>query len=260
MPPLKFHSGLLAPHSHAFVASGLKDAESDESIDSVSDCEDGNFSDEEVSGSNNFDYLERPISQCYDEEELFGYKVAKPKPKPEGRYGILKNGLSNGNLTIEVPSSSARRFTDGEIGYRKCAQNQKIFTPIGGSQLLKQVQMRKVNSLSEPTELGTPSAPPIIDVDVSEQRDSEGLVTNEQTPNEPWLSRESEDYDGRSVSSHGWMSKTRNATEISEGLVVNEQTPNGSWPSRESVDCDGKSVSSHEWKTSNVKASEMSER
>ncbi|KAF7833299.1 uncharacterized protein G2W53_015632 [Senna tora] len=261
LPPLKFHSGLLAPHNHAFVTSGLNnDGESDESVDSVLDGEDGSFSDEEVSGPNNFDYLEeKPISQCYDEEELFGYKGVRPKPKPEGRNGILKNGLFNENLTIEVPSS-VRRFTDGGLGYRKCGQNQKNMTPIGGSQLLKQVHLRNVGN-NDPAELGTPSAPPIIDVDVSEQRDSEGLVMNEETPNGSWLPRESVDCDGRSVSSHEWKNKTlKKATEISEGLVVNEHTPSGSWPSRESVDYDGRSVTSHEWKkTKNLKASEISE-
>ena len=60
LPPLKFHSGLLAPRSHTFVASsGFNDGESDESVvDSVLDGDDDeSFSDddEEVFGSNNFE-------------------------------------------------------------------------------------------------------------------------------------------------------------------------------------------------------------
>lgn len=251
LPPLKFHSGLLTPHGHAFAtSSGLIDGESEESIDSVSDGEDENFSDGEVSVSNNLDYLEKPISQCYDEEELFGYKGLELKPKPEGRNGILKSGLSNENLTIEVRGSSVRRFTDGEVGYKICAQNQKSSIPIGGSHLLKQVHLRNANnSHNDLAELGTPSAPPIIDVDVSKKRDSEGSVTNEHTPKRSWLSRDSVDCDMRSVSSHECKTKT-----------MNEQTQNGSWPSRGSVDNDGRSVSSNEWKPKTLGASEISDR
>lgn len=250
LPPLKFHSGLLTPHSHAFgISSSLLDESEEESFDSVSEGEDGNFSDGEVSVSNTVDYVERPISisQCYDEEELFGVKGLKLKPKLEERNGILKSGLLNENLSIEVPGSVARRFTDGQLGYKRCAQNQKNLTPIGGgSRLLKQVHLRNANngSHNDLAELGTPSAPPIIDAEVSHNRNSEVFLS----ANGAWLSRD-EDCDVRSVSSHDWKTNT-----------MNEQTQNGSWPSKESVDNDARSVSSNEWKTKIQGASEFNER
>ena len=209
MPPLKFHTGLLTPRNVAFGFDD-EDGDSDESMASLPE-DGGNFSDEEVSGPSNFDYLERPISQCYDEEELFGCKVTKP----QGRSGILKKGLANENLTIEVPDS-VRRFTDGELGFKKCVQ--KKLTPGGGGvQLQKQVHLRNLNCLDDPIDLATPpSAPPITDDDfpvpLGPERDSVGSVRNEQT--DSWPSRES--VGGRSECSVEQKPKNVKAAEIGE--------------------------------------------
>ncbi|XP_072091330.1 uncharacterized protein [Arachis hypogaea] len=58
----------------------------DESTVSLPD--DVDSSDEELSDPSNLDYLERPISHYYDEDELFGCKL----PKPQRSNGILKKG------------------------------------------------------------------------------------------------------------------------------------------------------------------------
>lgn len=211
---MKFHTGLLTPRTFDF---GDHDGNSDESIASLhsgdGEAEGANFSDEEVSGPNHLDYFERPIAQCYDEEELFGYKVTKLS-KPEGRIGILKKGLANENLTIEVPNN-VRRFTDGELGFKRCVQ--KKLTPGGGIRLQKQVHLRNLNCLDDPAELGTPSAPPIIDGDISLEKDSaEIFVSNEQADRASWPSRESMDYDGRSEASIEQKPKAVKVTEIGE--------------------------------------------
>ncbi|XP_061344092.1 uncharacterized protein LOC133290055 [Gastrolobium bilobum] len=189
LPPLKFHSALLAPRNLAF-GFGDHGGDSDESM--ASSPEHGNFSEEEeeVSGPNNLDYSDRPIAQCYDEEQLFGCKLVKP----EGHNGILKRGLANENLTIQVPNC-VRRFTDGELGFKKCVQ--KKLTPCGGVQLQKQHHQRNLNCLDDPIEFGTPSAPPII----GDNSEGSVRVTNEGTDHGSWPSKESMDCDGRSESS-----------------------------------------------------------
>ncbi|RYR63003.1 hypothetical protein Ahy_A04g020784 isoform D [Arachis hypogaea] len=59
-----------------------------QSKDTVSLPDDVDSSDEELSDPSNLDYLERPISHYYDEDELFGCKL----PKPQRSNGILKKG------------------------------------------------------------------------------------------------------------------------------------------------------------------------
>ncbi|KAJ1383867.1 hypothetical protein SESBI_43006 [Sesbania bispinosa] len=223
LPPLKFHSPLLPPRNLAFAFGDQDGGHSDDESQSLAgaETEDGtNFSDDEVLSApnvNNFDYLDTPIAQCYDEEQLFGCKLPKP---PKGHNGILKKGLANENLTIQVPNC-ARRFTDGELGFKKCVQKKMTPGPSGGGggiQLQKQVHMRNLNNIDDPIDLATPSAPPIIDGDFSVERDSEGPERNESTEHGSWPSRESEEYDRRkSESSIGQKPNTVvKAIEIGE--------------------------------------------
>ncbi|KAK7371807.1 hypothetical protein VNO80_05172 [Phaseolus coccineus] len=183
LPPLKFHSALLQPRNLAFGYGDLHvDDESDISMEDA-------FSDEELSAPSNLDYSDSPIPYNYDEEQLFG-----SKPQAQGRCGILKTGLSNQNLSIQVPCS-VRRFTDGEVGFNKCVQRK--LTPVGGAgQPQKKAHLRNVNCPDDTVGLGTPSAPPIIDADFSTERDTEYSVGNEPTDPASWPSRESVDYDG----------------------------------------------------------------
>jgi len=185
LPPSKFHSGLLQPLNLAFGYGGHH---VDDDSDDVS-MEDA-FSDEEVSAPSNLDYSYSPIPHNYDEEQLFG-----SKPQGQGRSGILKTGLANQNLTIQVPYS-VRRFTDGGVGFNKYVQRK--LTPVGGAaQIQKKGHLRNVNCPDETVGLlGTPSAPPIIDADFSIERDSENSVKNEPTDRSSWPSGESVDFDG----------------------------------------------------------------
>ncbi|KAG2390645.1 hypothetical protein LR48_Vigan07g007500 [Vigna angularis] len=183
LPPLKFHSALLQPRNLAF---GYGDHHVDDDSDvSMEDA----FSDEELSAPSNLDYSDSPIPHNYDEEQLFG-----SKPQVQGRCGILKTGLANQNLTIQVPCS-VRRFTDGEVGFNKCVQRK--LTPVGGAvRFRKKFHLSNVKRPDDAVGLGTPSAPPIIDADFSIERDSESSVKNEPTDRASWPSRDSVDYDG----------------------------------------------------------------
>lgn len=193
-PPKLLHSALLTPRNLAFGYDGDSVSDDDESVANFSDDDEEQVSQSDSAPNNNLDYLDTPVAHHhihdYDEEQLFG-------AKPKSTNGILKKGLASENLTIQVPNS-VRRFTDGELGFKKCVQNK--LTPdhgTGGVQLQKQIHLRNLNSLDDPIELTTPSAPPIIDVHFPH---SQGAVRNEvgeTAEHRSWPSRESVDYDGR---------------------------------------------------------------
>ncbi|KAK7299810.1 hypothetical protein RJT34_10638 [Clitoria ternatea] len=168
LPPSKFHSSLLPPRNL------VDDSDENDSTSSLPD--DANFSEDELSAPTNLDF--------YDDEQLFACKLPKPP-----RNGILKYGLANENLTIQVPNSG-RRFTDGALGFNQHVQRK--LTPGPAVHLQKHVHLR-----NDPVELGTPSAPPIIDAGFSVERDSECSVNNDPTDHGSWPSRESLDFDGR---------------------------------------------------------------
>ncbi|XXG72373.1 hypothetical protein AAC387_Pa07g1485 [Persea americana] len=69
MPPLKFYSGFLGPHSGVGVGS----EDDDESVASVPDDIDASYSGEEGSESSDSDMFHKPITQNCD-EEVFGAK------------------------------------------------------------------------------------------------------------------------------------------------------------------------------------------
>ncbi|WCJ37293.1 hypothetical protein M5689_018443 [Euphorbia peplus] len=161
LPPLKFTSGLLKPHS---LVSPCLDDDDAESVASVSDYLGGNYSEEEEEevGMTDFDYLEKPVMQCYEEEDIFGNRV---KPK-------LNKGFLNQDLKIEVPGN-LRRFTmDGDLEIRNLPF--KGSTP-ASCPLRDRVQLRNAHAafngssnngrsrFKEVEDLGTPSAPPIME-------------------------------------------------------------------------------------------------
>lgn len=119
LPPLKFHAGLIQPHS--LLAPRLGDSEDDEgnnyvdeSVASVSDDMDLTYSDED----------DEHLRYCNEaeEKETFGYKSSNTK---------LNRGLLN-SLKIEVPESN-KRFTDGDLGIQK--SSHKTLTPSAGSSI-----------------------------------------------------------------------------------------------------------------------------
>lgn len=211
LPPLKFHSSLLQPRNLAF---GYVNHDADDGADSDETMEDDFSEDEVVSAPNNLDYFDSPMPHTYDEEQLFG---SKPQCQGQGHSRVLKTGLANQNLTIQVPDT-ARRFTDGELGFNRSVQ--KKLTPASRVHLQKQVHLPKPNCPHDTIGLGTPSAPPIIDADFPLERDSECSVRNEPTDRGSWPSRESLDYDGSATKSETSIEQKPNnvekATEFGE--------------------------------------------
>lgn len=148
LPPLKFHSGLLAVPPSLVVSSleneddddddGDDDDDDDESIASVSDS---TYSYEDI--------LMKPREHLYEEEELFGYrpstyaKSGKVNVGLESRNGSLLNkGFMSESLRIEVPDHNFRRFTtDCELGVKKSTV-LKTSTPGAGNHLQRQIHLR----------------------------------------------------------------------------------------------------------------------
>lgn len=123
LPPLKFHSGLLAPRSLA--SSCLDDDDDDdgdydinESIASVPFDEDGIYSDDDGMGFRDFD------------EDAFSYqsRVNSGGIKVSGTRNMcsINRGHLKEDLKIEVPVN-LRRFPDGKLGVRNLPQ--KFSTP-----------------------------------------------------------------------------------------------------------------------------------
>ncbi|KAK2378330.1 pesticidal crystal cry8Ba protein [Trifolium repens] len=204
LPPLKFfHSPLLPPPNLAF---GFPDHHPDDDDDSVSDddydesvaslhcpvVETDDDDDEENEDERVLDSLDTPIAHCYDEDQLFGFGNGT-KPRTLKQSGILRKGLVNENLTIQLPNSlNVRRFTDGELGFNKCVQ--KKMTPCGTGTGVVRFQ-------NDPVELNTPSAPPIFvdgeSGDLCYSEDSVANVVDEmpQPQHRSWPSRESVNCD-----------------------------------------------------------------
>lgn len=141
LPPLKFQSALLGTHS--LIAPCLDDEDDDESVASVPDEDDAEYSAEEELGScnNGLDFLEQPILHCYGEEEIFDYGSNKCLSKGSG--SSVKRGFSKETLRIEVPENF-RRYTDGGLGTRKCAQRNATQSCVV-SELLKGVLLCNVH-------------------------------------------------------------------------------------------------------------------
>ncbi|KAK7258316.1 hypothetical protein RIF29_23889 [Crotalaria pallida] len=194
LPPLKntfhSHSALLPPppppQTTFRTFNHYADTTDDDDDDDAHTTEEPpNFSDDD----------EEVIPQCYDdEEELFGCS----KVVTRGRNsGILKKGLGNENLTIQVPNCAGRRFTDGELGFKRFVQKKMTPTPAASAiHLQNQLHFNNLNSPAAAPELGTPSAPPIFDIgDLSQGFDVRSNQHGDRT------STESVDYDRRSESS-----------------------------------------------------------
>jgi len=185
------------------------DDDDDESVASLS-CPAAETDDDEENEEIQriFDNLDTPIAQCYDEEQLFGFGFGNgAKPKALKPSGILRKGLVNEILTIQVPNSvNARRFTDGELGFNNCVQ--KKMTPCGSEigTAGRGVRFQNTSNLNDPVDLATPSAPPIFVEGDGDVVYSEGSVANEidemtRQDRSSWQSRDSvncDDGGGRS--------------------------------------------------------------
>lgn len=145
LPPLKFYSGLRAvPHSLA--TRSLKDDDDDEELEedyeSTASVSDSTYSYEEALGSND----SKPIGRCYDDgDEPFGCKAGANLKRSDVSSVSMNRGFLNEGLRIEVPDN-LRRFTDGELGFRKSDSTvHKSSTPCGGGdQLQKRIHLRNL--------------------------------------------------------------------------------------------------------------------
>ncbi|XP_068636555.1 uncharacterized protein [Aristolochia californica] len=157
LPPPKFHSGLLGRHSTVNIHS----EEDDESTASVAD----NYSDtyEDDLGSSDSDSFEKPGARNYD-EEVFGVKSSGylNRKSVNGAKPNLIRGVSKENLRIEVPSS-APRMTNGEMYEGKHSVSSYDYrTP--NCHLVDEVKSSNL------PDLGTPSAPPIMEIGKEESQ------------------------------------------------------------------------------------------
>ncbi|XP_077222577.1 portal protein isoform X2 [Tasmannia lanceolata] len=172
LPPLKLYSGLPWPGSRVV---GFEDDV--ESVASVQDDTDFNYSDtceEEGLGSSDSDLFEKPITRDYD-EELFKVK-SSTNFRQESVNGSncrdgssLIRGFSKDDLRIEVPTNG-RRLTDGDFSIRGDIhsisgdkyQTHEQFNIHSAHDHLKDEATPQTTPQHLP-ELGTPSAPPIVE-------------------------------------------------------------------------------------------------
>ncbi|KAF7140396.1 hypothetical protein RHSIM_Rhsim06G0182800 [Rhododendron simsii] len=178
LPPLKFHSGLLRPRNPATLSLDSNEEEEeddDESVASAPDDSGGadsgwNYSEEESLRYSDVEYLEKPVEKRYD-EDMFGSKLST---KLNHKVSSLNKGVLKEGLRVEVPGNY-RRFTDGELGFGGGAYQKTVG---GGSfQLHEKVQLHNAygipisdNMQNNVVDLGTPSAPPIVDIGREENK------------------------------------------------------------------------------------------
>ncbi|CAL5406118.1 unnamed protein product [Camellia sinensis] len=217
LPPLKFHSGLLGPHNTVTLSLDSNDADDDdgdddESVASVPNDPGGHYSEEEGLRYSDVESLEKSVEKSYD-NDMFGSKLNRNLNQStvsglEGGQGsTLNKGLLMEDLRIEVPENY-RRFTDGVLGFGM--RGAHLNTESGGScRLHERVQLHNAygtpisnDMRNDVTDLGTPSAPPIIDIgregnksgaENELREDSEGLTEMERSFDAIHLSKESED-------------------------------------------------------------------
>ncbi|CAK9151820.1 unnamed protein product [Ilex paraguariensis] len=213
LPPLKFHSGLLGPHNTVTLSinsdkDSYDDNEETESVASAPDEVDGNYSEEEE--------LEKPAINCYD-EEIFGMKSSMKLngsrgDGPKGRYGsTLNRGLLMENLRIDVPEN-ARTFTDTQFSFGGSTTSGGSYRSRGKVQF-HSAYGTPIGMFSDAADLGTPSAPPIMDIgrghiseaDSEFSTDIGGLTGIQENTNEVGISKESgkDSYGSEEVFSDG---------------------------------------------------------
>ncbi|KAF6141359.1 hypothetical protein GIB67_008536 [Kingdonia uniflora] len=171
LPPLKFHSGLLGHHTTATL--GLDDDESVGSIDmdesAASVDMDESYSDEceGLGSSDSSDLFSKLSIPCCDQKPS---KILTP--------GIINRDSSKENLRVDVPQN-IRRYTNG---------GQRISTPNAINQSQEQGPPRNEVIYKHLADLGTPSAPPIIETGREDNKfgeeDNDWAVSNGDVGNE----------------------------------------------------------------------------
>ena len=136
LPPLKFHSGLLSPHSLASPCLDDDDDDDDgdfdvnESIASVPFEEDGDYSDDDGMEFHDSDFLEKPVVQGI-EEDVFSYQSRVNTVSGTRCISSINRRYLKEDLRVEVPVNLSR-FPDVKLGVRNLPQ--KSSTPNYGNQ------------------------------------------------------------------------------------------------------------------------------
>ncbi|KAL1560530.1 hypothetical protein AAHA92_10730 [Salvia divinorum] len=179
LPPLKFHSGLVKPLSSVNLSVESNEDESDyynddndDEGESVGSAPHGNNSDD--------DAVDGPMIRGF-EGDMFhfsaGNKLNGVKPK-----STIKRGLLQEDLRVEVPGD-VRRFMDGEWGSTGYGQSSAVSA--GSCRLNDRKDPNSaygtpIGRLSENVELGTPSAPPFMDIGHDSEAGSKKSIHDSQ--------------------------------------------------------------------------------
>ncbi|XP_057812221.1 uncharacterized protein LOC131026371 [Salvia miltiorrhiza] len=160
LPPLKFHSGLVKPLSTVTLSVESNEDESDyynddndDECESVGSAPHGNNSDDNA--------VDGPVIRGF-EEDMFHFSASKKLNDSKYR-STIKRGLLQEDLRVEVPGS-VRRFTDGEWGSRGYGQSSGGSFRLNDRKDPNSAYGTPIGNMSENVELGTPSAPPFMDI------------------------------------------------------------------------------------------------
>ncbi|XP_064955439.1 uncharacterized protein LOC135607493 isoform X1 [Musa acuminata AAA Group] len=171
LPPVKFHSSLLTPHSHL-----LSDSDEDESVASVPEDYYANYSDSDS------DLFGKPGKRSCEEEILSGESSCyEPVRETDGRQrSTLVRGLSKENLRVDVAANNSCR--GDEVKSKFSANRSSVSGAIAQNHEQDGFPHSRVHILNDFMaekfqELGTPSAPPIV----GNGRESGSLNLNGET-------------------------------------------------------------------------------
>ncbi|KAI5662135.1 hypothetical protein M9H77_21458 [Catharanthus roseus] len=231
LPPLKFHSGLLAPHNPVSLSldNSNEDYYDDDenyesdgdsgSVASVNHELDENCSDE--------DPLNESILDGFH-EEMLNLKANAHSNQGRGtsmnirHASILNKGLLKENLRIEVPVNS-RRFVGSEgqrsaISTKSCRLQENFQS--------HSAYATPVAKLTDAVDLGTPSAPPIVDIGKEEHNSEIGSVCGETLGNSG-LDQKNDEVNMSNESEED--SLRFEACKREEGTAPETEVPSGRW-------------------------------
>lgn len=259
MPPLKFYSGLLGPHSGTTVVS----EEDNESVASVPDDVDMSYSDtfeEEGSGSSDSDLLEKTISAPICNEALLRTKssIYCNQDSVTGlkyrQISTVIRDASKENLKIEVPKNG-RRLTDGDLGIREYAEKHLLS---GSSKNINKgnarvCRMHEVVTPQKLQDLGTPSAPPILETGREESRyeiEDQHWTTASSARQANGIS-EMEHQTGNGIHVMKEMEDSYESKEVLSGLAKQSQRSND--PCTRSIPREAEALERfHQWQTNSM--------
>ncbi|KAG8386690.1 hypothetical protein BUALT_Bualt03G0175200 [Buddleja alternifolia] len=158
LPPLKFHSGLLKPLNTVTITVDSNDDESDYNNDDESESV-ASAPDEVCGSQSDEDAVDEPVFRGF-EEDMLNFNLSKDKKCGS----TINRGLLKEDLRVELPGSLRRFTADGKWGSSGFGQSSAVS---GGScRLHEKYQPHSAygTPIGKLGELGTPSAPPFMDI------------------------------------------------------------------------------------------------